>query len=514
MKDGIEKYELIVNSYNYEREHGGINGMTPPEKFMNLKTTDINTLKQGKKCQPCWYIVLSTMCGSKTISNDKSYLNHYDDLFENLWKKGIDIEDRIKAIEKGHYINVDLIPNSTESLKFSRGLLNNALSEVLVILSSATAIFRVENNIGFEIFNNLASNGIKVKILIPLGEELDFKINHLKSKYTKIEFRNLHTTLKSLIGIIVIDREKVLLLEIKNDINKDYIDSMGMTIFIESKSASLSYVSIFDSLWKQSEMYEQLKKAFLQLQIHEKMQRDFINVAAHELRTPIQPILGLSKIVKNKINDNEQKDLLDIVIKNANRLKRLTEDILDVTRIEGNKLYLKKESVCLWELLHSIIKELGHILKNDNKNTEFKLYFKNIDLNTTFIADKNRIAQVISNLIDNSIKFISTESEKDGIGGIISIIVEKTKINSNSNKDNTHKIINEIIISIKDNGKGIDPEIYPRLFTKFASKSFQGTGLGLYISKNIVKAHGGKIWGKNNEDGKGATFGFSLPFIS
>ena len=177
-------------------------------------------------------------------------------------------------------------------------------------------------------------------------------------------------------------------------------------------------------------------------------------------------------------------------------------------------MYLKKESVCLWELLHSIIKELGHILKNDNKNTEFKLYFKNIDLNTTFIADKNRIAQVISNLIDNSIKFISTESEKDGIGGIISIIVEKTKINSNSNKDNTHKIINEIIISIKDNGKGIDPEIYPRLFTKFASKSFQGTGLGLYISKNIVKAHGGKIWGKNNEDGKGATFGFSLPFIS
>ena len=447
-------------------------------------------------------------------SNDKLYLDHYDTIFETLWKKGIDIEERINDIEEGHYVNVDLIPNPKESLIIFQELFYGIKSEVLLMLSSTNAFFRIEHNKDFYACEKLTHRGITVKVLIPLKIDLLEKINQITLKYPKIEFRYIITHNEPFIGITVLDREKVLLLEIKNDTNKDYIESMGMTIFIESKSASLSYVSIFDSLWKQSEMYEQLKKAFLQLQIHEKMQRDFINVAAHELRTPIQPILGLSKIVKNKINDNEQKDLLDIVIKNANRLKRLTEDILDVTRIEGNKLYLKKESVCLWELLHSIIKELGHILKNDNKNTEFKLYFKNIDLNTTFIADKNRIAQVISNLIDNSIKFISTESEKDGIGGIISIIVEKTKINSNSNKDNTHKIINEIIISIKDNGKGIDPEIYPRLFTKFASKSFQGTGLGLYISKNIVKAHGGKIWGKNNEDGKGATFGFSLPFIS
>ncbi len=112
------------------------------------------------------------------------------------------------------------------------------------------------------------------------------------------------------------------------------------------------------------------------------MQKEFINIAAHELRTPIQPILGFSKIVKDKIKDKEQKDLLDIVIKNANRLKQLTEDILDVTRIEGNKLFLKKESVCIWELLHSIIKEFEHSLENNNKNIKLKLYFKNIDLNS------------------------------------------------------------------------------------------------------------------------------------
>ncbi len=251
------------------------------------------------------------------ISNDKSYINQYDDLFENLWKKGIDIEDRIKAIEKGHYINVDLIPNSTESLKFSRGLLNNALSEVLVILSSATAIFRVENNIGFEIFNDLAFNGIKVKILIPLGEELDSKINHLKSKYTKIEFRNLHTALKSLIGIIVIDREKVLLVEIKDETSNRYIDSMGLTISLEGKSAALSYFSIFDSLWKQTEIYDEIKKAYGKIQTHNKMQKEFINTAAHELRTPIQPIIGITAILNNEIQSKRHKEFLEILLRNV-----------------------------------------------------------------------------------------------------------------------------------------------------------------------------------------------------
>ena len=252
-----------------------------------------------------------------------------------------------------------------------------------------------------------------------------------------------------------------------------------------------------------------------QLQIHDKMQQEFINTAAHELRTPIQPILGLSKIVRDRVQDNEQKDLLDVIIKNANRLKQLTEDILNVTRIEGNKLLLKKESVHLWDLLYSIIKEFGHNLKNNNnnENTRLRLYFRNVDLDTVIFVDKNRIAQVILNLLNNSVKFISKENEKDSsIDAHITIIIEKTKINSKDNKENNN-ILDEIIISVKDDGQGIDPEIYPRLFTKFASKSFQGTGLGLYISKNIVEAHGGKIWAKNNEDGKGATFSFSLPLI-
>jgi signal transduction histidine kinase len=223
--------------------------------------------------------------------------------------------------------------------------------------------------------------------------------------------------------------------------------------------------------------------------------------------------LGLSKIVKDKIKDNEQKDLLDIIIKNTNRLKRLTEDILDVTRIESHKLYLNKEFFCILELLYSIIKEFEHTLEINNKNIKFKLHFNNIDLNlVNVVADKNRISQVISNLINNSIKFISTENGNEDTKGLISINIEKTIINSNERNNSVNSVIDGVIISIKDNGQGIDSEIFPRLFTKFVSKSFQGTGLGLYISKNIIEAHGGKIWAKNNEDGKGATFSFSLPF--
>src|SRR6476469_59026 len=253
------------------------------------------------------------------------------------------------------------------------------------------------------------------------------------------------------------------------------------------------------------------------LQINDRIQKEFIEIAAHELRTPIQPILGFSKIVKDKINDKEQKDLLNIIIKNTNRLKSLTEDILEVTRIESNKLYLNKETVCIGEILHRIIKEFEHSIENNNnnnKNIKFKLHFNSIDSNKIIVvADKNRISIVISNLINNSIKFISKEYQKDGLDGIITIIVDKTKINDSYNKDNDN-VNDGIIITVKDNGKGIDPEIFPRLFTKFASKSFQGTGLGLYICKSIVEAHGGKIWAKNNENGKGATFSFSLPLIN
>ena len=439
-------------------------------------------------------------------SNDKLYLDHYDTVFETIWKKGIDVQERIREIEEGYVFNIETIPNPKESLKFYKELLQTVKNEILIMLASSSAFFRIDRNIGYGNLEKLTYENIKVKILFPMKVESQEQINEIITRYPRIEFRILQSKMESFIGLTIIDKQRVLITEVKDDAKINYTDSIGATINIFGKSTTLSYASIFNSLWKQTELYEKI-------QIHDKMQQEFINTAAHELKTPIQPILGFSKIVRDKVQDNELKEMLDIIIKNTNRLKRLSEDILDVARIESNNLFLKKEKVSIWELLYSIIKEFEHYLERNNINIKFKLHFENVNLNSAIVfVDRNRIAQVISNLINNSIKFIPNEYEKnDNVEeGIINIIVEKIKTCSKDNED-SNIIMNEIVVSIKDNGKGIDNEIYPRLFGKFASKSFQGTGLGLYICKNIVKAHSGKIWAKNNEDGKGAIFSFSLP---
>jgi signal transduction histidine kinase len=250
------------------------------------------------------------------------------------------------------------------------------------------------------------------------------------------------------------------------------------------------------------ERTKELEIANEQLRIQEKMQKEFINIAAHELRTPIQPILGLSQYLSSKlVKDTEHHQLLDIIVRNAKRLQRLTENILDVTRIESQSLRLNKQKFVLNDLVSSITEEYKNEIGDDNNKNNIKLLYNPVEDNNSIIveADRHRITQVISNLMDNAIKFTKEE------GGIVSINIKKEEEEENDSW---------VIVSIKDTGSGIDPEIMPRLFTKFTSKSFKGTGLGLFISKGIIEAHGGKIWAENNIDGKGATFGFSLPLFN
>ncbi len=247
------------------------------------------------------------------------------------------------------------------------------------------------------------------------------------------------------------------------------------------------------------ERTRELEIANEQLRNQEKTQKEFINIAAHELRTPVQPILSLSEVLQSKEEDEEKRRMVEIISRNARRLQRLTQDILDVTRIESQLLRLNKEKFNLNGLIFSIIEEYKKEI-GDNNNSNIKLLFNPIEENNNIIvdADRYRITQIISNLLDNAIKFTK---EGQG-GGTISVNIKKKENDSLA------------IVDIKDTGSGIDPEIMPRLFTKFASKSFKGTGLGLFISKSIIEAHGGKIWAENNKDGKGATFSFSLPLFN
>jgi signal transduction histidine kinase len=235
----------------------------------------------------------------------------------------------------------------------------------------------------------------------------------------------------------------------------------------------------------------ELRQANERLKIHDSMQKEFINVAAHELRTPTQAILGYADLIQMQQSNINREEALSRLINNAERLHRLTEDILDVTRIESQTLKLNKTKFDLREMAASVVDDYRNRIQNGR---ELKLILLNADKPIFVVADKERISQVLSNLVNNALKFTKF--------GTVYVSIEEAK-NGEKNK--------EFIISVKDTGTGIDSDIMPRLFTKFASKSQTGTGLGLFISKSIVEAHGGRIWAENNTDGRGATFAFTLP---
>jgi len=223
------------------------------------------------------------------------------------------------------------------------------------------------------------------------------------------------------------------------------------------------------------------------------MQEEFIKIAAHELRTPIQPILGLTQLIRASSKDVKQCELLDATIRNAKRLEQLIENILDVTKIESHSLSLNKVQFNMNDIITNKISDMS-----TTTSTSIKLEYSHSQ--DIFVrADRERITQVINNLLNNAIKFTKK--------GTISTSLEKKK-EQDGDKE-------YIVVGVKDTGQGIDSEILPNLFTKFATKSqTRGTGLGLSISKNIIEAHDGKIWAQNNNNGTGATFTFSLPITN
>jgi signal transduction histidine kinase len=242
----------------------------------------------------------------------------------------------------------------------------------------------------------------------------------------------------------------------------------------------------------------QLSQANEQLKVHDKMQKEFINVASHEMKTPTQAIIGYSDLMQK--HPDKREEMLKAISRNAVRLQRLTNDILDVTRIESQTLKLDKEKFNLSDLIANVVEDQRSHVEKENQNVKL-MYNNKYDSNGAPIvdADKDRITQVISNLLGNAIKFTSNQEE----GGSVSVTLEEN-----------HNNLEEVIVNIRDTGEGIHQEILPRLFTKFATKSFAGTGLGLYISKSIIEEHGGRMWAQNNSDGQGATFSFTLQLMN
>ena len=285
---------------------------------------------------------------------------------------------------------------------------------------------------------------------------------------------------------------------VKSKVNGDELSFL-------SESFNSMVTAIKNYIKKQNQLTKQLEKANEELKYRDQLKDEFIHVAAHELKTPIQPILGLCELLRDRKTDIvKDEEILDVIIRNSKRLMKLAEDILNVARIESGSFFLNKERFDISELISEIMNDIEEKIVENKKNIKlfFELYNGNNNNNKIIVeADRNRLCQVISNLLNNAIKFTDE--------GNITVIVETKKINNNNS--------NKVIVSIKDTGTGIDSEIMPKLFTKFATTSSiaGGTGLGLFISKSIIEMHGGSLWAFNNDeknkDDRGSTFTFSLP---
>jgi two-component system, OmpR family, sensor histidine kinase VicK len=486
----------------------------------------------------------SEAIGFSVYSTRRNTVDFFKSVFELLWNERKLNEDLKKAA-------TEVIQNPHRILELFINMIKLANQEILLVLPTTNAFLR-EDRVGIiKLLNDAAmERNLIVRIVTPTNEIIEKKIQNIlvsegkevegergellalqeereERKRKNFDVRRIDITISpsekiavTTVTIIVADKKESLVIEKIDDSTENFIEAAGLATYSNSKPTVMSYVSIFENLWNQAELYLHIKEAHEKLKMHDKMQKEFINVAAHELRTPIQPILGLLGLLRSKKDDIKKQDLnnsLNLLMRNAQRLKRLSEDILDVTKIESQSLKLNKELIILDDVILNAIQDSRNQVAKNRGNIKM-MYKPDISGHGIIVeADRNRLNQVIYNLLSNAIKF--TEKE----GGIVSVRMEKKKGNDNDN---------EVIVSVKDSGPGISSEMFPRLFEKFASKSFQGTGLGLFISKNIVEAHGGKIWGENNisnennhianhgEDveekggGRGACFYFTLPIAN
>ena len=433
------------------------------------------------------------------ISNELPYIKQFNSLFEELWSQGVNAADRILEIEKG--IEPDIFEVINEKNKVAALLLSLsklAKEEVLFLLPNDKALVRMKKLGVLDALQNASLRGVIVRFICPVTDANSQIVEQLRVQ-SQIKFVKGN---ESQSGIMIIDSSRFISAELVNPTSDTFSEAIGIALYSNSKRSTNMLCSFFNSLWNQAELNSRLE-------LQEKMEKEFVNMAAHELRTPVQPLLGMTDILMSQFEEDHQqqeggkkkkknrkkeisvtKEEIEMIARNAKRLERLTSDILDVSRIESNALKLNVEVIDLNEKIRIVVNDEISAIP---QGKELEIIFDQRESAPLFVrGDKSRLFEVLSNLIGNAIKF--TDS-----GGTITVTAEKSAAKK------------EAIVSIKDTGKGIDMEILPRLFTKFTSKSDKGTGLGLYLSKGIIEAHGGRIWAENNRDGKGATFKFTLP---
>jgi len=423
-------------------------------------------------------------------SNVKDLVGQQKYVFESLWNKSIPADQRFREIEDGIEAEIfEVLNNSERVSQILLDLAKSAKRELLIHLPNVKSLERLERLGVIDYTINASQNGAIVRMICPLSAGNSRIVKKITDNAPAIKILNGNN---SPYGMYIVDGEKVIRAELKEPNAEKFSESIGFAVYSNSRRSVESFRSVFDLLWNERMLNEELKRA-------DKMQKEFINMASHELRTPTQAILSYSELLQK--HPERKEEMIQAMSRNAARLQKLTDDILDVTRIESETLMLKIEPLNLNDLISNIVEDYrNQIEKNDD---DVRLFYqpKTTDPDSIIVeADRARMIQVISNLLSNALKFTKKEEE-----GSIYVTAEEEE-NHGSKRQ-------EVVVSVKDTGKGIDPEIMPRLFTKFATKSETGTGLGLFICKSIIEVHGGRIWAENNNEGtkKGAIFSFSLP---
>lgn len=435
--------------------------------------------------------------------NDGRMVEQQKCIFENLWNNAVTQHDKGSSLEVGvDPEEIKVLSDPYEIRKTYLNLINSAVSEISLIIATPNALQRnYKGGIISMLIEASEKRNVNVNLVIPTYE-ID-----MQNGFIPIESlpKNLNFKIKSIVPptrkthlikttFLIVDKKSILIIDVKDDTQENFIEAVGYATYHTSKSRTESYNFIFETIWRQADLHESLREAnknllysYQKLEEHDAMEKEFINIAAHELRTPSQSIIGYSELLKNLPERNKQYE--EAILRNAERLFSLVTNMLNIARIESQTMKLNKTvfdlNVKIQNVINDISQQTG--LNNDDK---VKIEFVPIE-KVDIIADKEKIFEVFANLVNNAIKFTKQ--------GTITIILKRA-----------YKT-NQATVTIKDSGPGIDPEIIPHLFSKFKTKSEKGLGLGLYISKNIVEAHGGKIEAYNNPNSKGATFIVTLP---
>ena len=427
-------------------------------------------------------------------SNVRDVVEQHNYIFESFWVQALPADQRFDEIEYGREPEfLRQIHDPKQAISVLHDVASSVKHEGLLILPKGLARSQEQRLRGFLdlLADTAKDNKAELRIIGPSiqkslmkhSEIAEWLLQNIQAHTIKFREGNESNQL-----LLVADGCRFVRTELRTGEKSFYSsfeNTVGFTAYSNSQPAVASFRSLFEMIWRHLEVNDKLKEVA-------RSREEFVSVAAHELRSPITPILLMADLLKKGKAMDESS--LRIVTRSAEKLDRLIRDVLEVSRVDSGTLNLEKELMDLSGIASQLVLDARSELEQDGRGEKIRLVFDtsaadNPQRKILVDADKGRIAEVISNLLSNAIKFTEIGTIAISVG-----IIDA-----------------QAVVSVRDEGKGIDPQIMSRLFTKYATKSHMGTGLGLYVSKNIVESHGGKIWAENNSDGKGATFSFRLP---